>query len=237
VTRILAVDDEPQILRALVANLSARGYDVDVAADGETAVILAGDRHPDLVILDLGLPGMSGLDVIAALRSWSTVPILVLSARAGDPDKIAALDAGADDYVTKPFSIGELMARVRAGIRRGAPPEGEDPVVRTPDFTIDLAAGVATAGGAPVHLTPIEWRIVEHLVRHPGRLISQRQLLQEVWGPAYADETHYLRVYLTHVRRKLEPDPSRPRYFITEPGMGYRFEPPEDRAERLGRQG
>ena len=226
-SRILAVDDEPQILRALVVNLTARGYDVDVAPDGETAVILAGDRHPDLVILDLGLPGMSGIDVIAALRSWSTVPILVLSARAGDPDKIAALDAGADDYVTKPFSIGELMARVRAGIRRGAPPEGEDPVVRTPDFTIDLAAGVATAGGVPVHLTPIEWRIVEHLVRHPGRLISQRQLLQEVWGPAYADETHYLRVYLTHVRRKLEPDPSRPRYFITEPGMGYRFEPPE----------
>jgi two-component system KDP operon response regulator KdpE len=226
VSRILAVDDEPQILRALDVNLTARGYDVDVAPDGETAVILAGECHPDLIILDLGLPRMSGLDVIAAVRAWSSVPILVLSARAGDPDKIAALDAGADDYVTKPFSIGELMARVRAGIRRGAPPEGEDPVVRTPDFTIDLAAGVATAGGAPVHLTPIEWRIVQHLVRHPGRLISQRQLLQEVWGPAYVDETHYLRVHLTHVRRKLEPDPSRPRYFITEPGMGYRFELP-----------
>jgi two-component system KDP operon response regulator KdpE len=227
VNRVLAVDDEPQMRRALSANLTARGYEVDLAPDGETAIRLAGERPPDLVILDLGLPGCSGIDVIEALRGWSKVPIIVLSARDADPDKITALDAGADDYVTKPFSIGELMARVRAALRRAAPGEAEEPVVKTPDFTVDLAARTATAGGEVVHLTPIEWRIVENLVRHPGRLVPQRQLLQAVWGPAYSDETHYLRVHLTHVRRKLEPDPTRPRYFITEAGMGYRYEPPD----------
>jgi DNA-binding response OmpR family regulator len=227
-SRILAVDDEPQIRRALAANLTARGYDVDLVADGESAVVAAGERHPDLVILDLGLPGMSGLEVIDALRSWTKVPIIVLSARAGDPDKIAALDAGADDYVTKPFSIGELMARVRASLRRTAVADDEHPVVETPDFRLDLAARTATAHGEAVHLTPIEWRIVENLVRNPGRLVSQRQLLQAVWGPAYNDETHYLRVHMTHVRRKLEPEPSQPRYFVTETGMGYRYEPPPE---------
>jgi two-component system KDP operon response regulator KdpE len=226
--RILAVDDEPQILKALATNLSVRGYDVDVAADGETAVRLAADHRPDLVILDLGLPGMSGLDVIDALRSWTTTPIIVLSARDADPDKISALDAGADDYVTKPFSIGELMARVRAELRRAAAGDEEEAVVATDDFTIDLSARTVTRrGGEAVHLTPIEWRLVEALVRHPGRLVSQRHLLQTVWGPSYEDETNYLRVHMTHVRRKLEPDPTRPRYFHTEPGMGYRYEPPE----------
>jgi two-component system KDP operon response regulator KdpE len=226
-TRILAVDDEPQMRRALVANLTARGYDVVVAADGETAIVLAGERPPDLVILDLGLPGISGLEVIDALRAWTKVPILVLSARDADPDKISALDAGADDYVTKPFSIGELMARVRAALRRSTPGETEQAVVATPDFTVDFAARTATARGETVHLTPIEWRIVENLMRNPGRLVSQRQLLQAVWGPSYTEETHYLRVHMTHVRRKLEPDPTRPRYFVTESGMGYRYEPPE----------
>jgi two-component system KDP operon response regulator KdpE len=225
--RILAVDDEPQILKALATNLSVRGYEVDVAADGETAVRLAADHRPDLVILDLGLPGMSGLDVIDALRSWTTTPIIVLSARDADPDKISALDAGADDYVTKPFSIGELMARVRAAMRRAATGDDEEAVVFTDDFTIDLGARTVTRGGDAVHLTPIEWRLVEALVRHPGRLISQRHLLQTVWGPSYEDETNYLRVHMTHVRRKLEPDPTRPRYFHTEPGMGYRYEPPD----------
>jgi two-component system KDP operon response regulator KdpE len=225
--RVLAVDDEPQILKALATNLSARGYDVDVAPDGETAVRLAADRHPDLVILDLGLPGMSGVEVIDALRSWTSTPIIVLSARDTDPDKITALDAGADDYVTKPFSIGELMARVRAALRRATVGENEQAEIVTDDFTIDLAARTVSREGEAVHLTPIEWRLVEALVRHPGRLISQRQLLQTVWGPSYEDETNYLRVHMTHVRRKLEPDPTRPRYFHTEPGMGYRYEPPD----------
>jgi DNA-binding response OmpR family regulator len=226
--RVLAVDDEPQILKALATNLTARGYDVDVATDGETAVRLAADHRPDLVILDLGLPGMSGVEVIDALRSWTTTPIIVLSARDSDPDKIAALDAGADDYVTKPFSIGELMARVRAALRRATLGDDEQAVIVTDDFTIDLGARIVARDGEAVHLTPIEWRLVEALVRHPGRLITQRQLLQTVWGPNYEDETNYLRVHMTHVRRKLEPDSTRPRYFHTEPGMGYRYEPPDE---------
>jgi two-component system, OmpR family, KDP operon response regulator KdpE len=225
---VLAVDDEPQILKALATNLTARGYDVDVATDGETAVRLAADHRPDLVILDLGLPGMSGVEVIDALRSWTTTPIIVLSARDSDPDKIAALDAGADDYVTKPFSIGELMARVRAALRRATLGDDEQAVIVTDDFTIDLGARIVARAGEAVHLTPIEWRLVEALVRHPGRLITQRQLLQTVWGPNYEDETNYLRVHMTHVRRKLEPDSTRPRYFHTEPGMGYRYEPPDE---------
>ena len=225
-SRILTVDDDPQIRRVIAANLTVRGYEVDVVPDGEAAIRVASERPPDLVILDLGLPGLSGLEVIGALRGWSKVPIVVLSARTGDPDKIAALDAGADDYVTKPFSMGELMARVRAALRR-LTVDDEESIVTTPHFTIDLAARTATTHDEPVHLTPIEWRILENLVRNRGRLVSQRQLLQSVWGPAYADETHYLRVHMTHVRRKLEPDPTRPRYFITEPGTGYRFEAPD----------
>ena len=226
--RILVVDDEPQILRALAANLKARHYDVDVAATGEDALVRAADHPPDLVVLDLGLPGISGIEVIEGLRGWSTVPILVLSAREQERSKIEALDAGADDYVTKPFGMGELLARIRAALRRdlGAP---EAAVVETADFSVDLAAKRVTrvdrgAAGSEVRLTPIEWGLVEALVRNAGKLVSQRALLQQVWGPEYGTETNYLRVHLAHIRRKLEPDPSQPRYFLTEPGMGYRFE-------------
>lgn len=222
-TRILVVDDEPQILRALNTNLRARGYEVDLAPDGETALQLAARKHPDLVILDLGLPRMDGVDVIRGLRGWTHVPIIVLSVRDREADKVAALDAGADDYVTKPFGMDELLARLRAALRRAAPAE-EEAVVKTPDFTVDLTDKRVTRDGAEVRLTPTEWHILEVLVRNPGKLVSQRQLLQEVWGPQYERETNYLRVYLAQIRRKLEPDPARPRYFVTEPRMGYRFE-------------
>ena len=222
-SRVLVVDDEPQILRALGVNLRARGYDVDLAATGEDALRLAGQHHPDAVVLDLGLPGIGGIEVVEGLRGWSDVPIIILSVRDGEPDKVAALDAGADDYVTKPFGIDELLARLRAALRRHQPRD-EAPLVETPDFTIDLVAGRAMRDGSDVRLTPTEWALVEQLVRNPGRLLTQRFLLQQVWGPQYEKETNYLRVYLAQVRRKLEPDPSRPRYFITEPGMGYRFE-------------
>jgi two-component system, OmpR family, KDP operon response regulator KdpE len=229
VTRVLVVDDEPQILRGLRTNLTARGYEVDTAADGERALDLAAKHRPDVVILDLGLPGIDGLDVIRGLRVWSSVPIIVLSAREQEPDKVAALDAGADDYVAKPFGMGELLARLRAAERRAAPvTEGEVSIVHTASFSVDLAAKkVVGPDGAAVHLTPTEWHLVEILARHPGKLVSQRQLLQEVWGPRYEDEANYLRVYMAQIRRKLERDPSRPRHFITEPGMGYRFEPEE----------
>jgi two-component system KDP operon response regulator KdpE len=222
-TRVLVVDDEPQILRALGINLRARGYDVDLAPDGEHALALAASHHPDVVILDLGLPGIDGVDVIRGLRGWSTVPIVVLSVREGEPDKVSALDAGADDYVTKPFGMDELMARLRAALRRAAP-AAEEPVVVTPDFTIDLSAKRVHHDDGEIRLTPTEWHLVEVLVRNQGKLVSQRQLLQEVWGPDYHDETAYLRVHMANVRRKLEPEPGRPRYFFTEPGMGYRFE-------------
>jgi two-component system KDP operon response regulator KdpE len=224
VTRILVVDDEPQLLRALATNLRARRYDVDVAATGEQALTLAARKHPDLVILDLGLPGIGGTDVIRGLRGWTTVPIIVLSVRETEAEKVSALDAGADDYVTKPFGMDELLARLRAALRRAAPGE-EEAVVETDDFTVDLAAKRVTAGGEEVRLTPTEWHILEVLVRNPGRLITQRQLLQEVWGPQYEKETNYLRVYLAQIRSKLEVDPANPRYFITEPRMGYRFDP------------
>ena len=223
-TRVLVVDDEPQIARALAINLRARHYEVDIAGTGEAALALAAERPPDVVVLDLGLPGLDGFDVIRGLRGWSKVPILVLSARQDSSDKVEALDLGADDYVTKPFGMDELLARLRAAIRRGAP--GEDlPVVTTATFTVDLAARRVTRAGVDVRLTPTEWHLLEVLVRNSGRLVSQRQLLQEVWGPAYERETNYLRVYFAQLRRKLEDDPSRPRYLVTEPGMGYRFEP------------
>jgi two-component system, OmpR family, KDP operon response regulator KdpE len=224
VTRVLVVDDEAQIRRALAVNLEARGYDVELAATGEEALRLAAARHPDVVLLDLGLPGIDGTDVVRGLRGWSEVPIIVLSVRDGEPEKVAALDAGADDYVTKPFGMDELLARLRAAVRRRAP-AAESAVVTTPDFTVDLAAARVSRHGTEVHLTPTEWALLEQLVRNPGRLLTQRFLLQQVWGPQYERETNYLRVYLAQLRRKLEPDPSRPRYFITEPGMGYRFEP------------
>jgi two-component system, OmpR family, KDP operon response regulator KdpE len=226
-TRILVVDDEAQLRRALDVNLAARGYEVDTAASGEEALRLAAATPPDVVLLDLGLPGIDGLAVVRDLRGWSSVPIVILSARDAESAKVAALDAGADDYITKPFGINELLARVRAAVRRHHP-GSDEAVVRTADFTIDLAAGKAWRLGEEVHLTPLEWGLVRQLVRNPGRLLTQRWLLQQVWGPQYGSETSYLRVYLAALRRKLEPNPSQPRYFLTEPGMGYRFEPGDD---------
>jgi two-component system, OmpR family, KDP operon response regulator KdpE len=223
VSRVLVVDDEPQILRALGINLRARGYEVDLAPDGERALDVAARHHPDVVVLDLGLPGIDGVDVIRGLRGWSQVPIVVLSVRDAEGDKVAALDAGADDYVTKPFGMDELLARLRAALRRTTPAE-EEALVETEDFTIDLAAKKVRHDGEEVRLTPTEWNLVEVLVRNRGRLVAQTQLLQDVWGPQYHDETNYLRVFMAQVRRKLEPEPAHPRYFITEPGMGYRFE-------------
>ena len=226
-SRILCVDDEPHLLRTLGANLRARNYDVDLADTGERALQLAAANRPDLVVVDLGLPGLSGLDVIRSLRRWTNVPIVVLSARDSEFDKIGALDAGADDYVSKPFGMGELLARLRAALRRPTA-VAEQPVVSTPHFTIDLGTQRLTTATGDVKLTPTEWHLVEVLVRHRGRLVGSRDLLQAVWGPAYGEETNYLRVHMAHIRRKLEPVPSRPRYFHTEPGMGYRFEPPTD---------
>jgi two-component system KDP operon response regulator KdpE len=221
---VLVVDDDPQLSRALRITLRAAGYEVVNAADGRTALHEAAAEHPDLVILDLGLPDLDGTEVLAGLRPWFTGPVLVLSARVDSHDKIAALDAGADDYVSKPFDMGELLARLRALLRRGLG-EADEPVVRTEHMSIDLVAKRVTVDGAVVRLTPTEWALLSELVRAPGRLIGQRQLLQSVWGPAYEKETHYLRVYMAQLRRKLEPDPARPRYLQTEPGMGYRFTP------------
>jgi two-component system KDP operon response regulator KdpE len=224
VTRVLVVDDDPQLSRALRITLHAAGYDVGTAADGRTALTRAAVDHPDLVILDLGLPDLDGTEVLAGLRPWFPGPVLVLSARSDSQDKVGALDAGADDYVSKPFDMGELLARLRALQRRGAP-EPEDPIVHTDHFTVDLVAKQVTVDGAVVRLTPTEWALLSELVLAPGRLVGQRQLLQSVWGPAYEKETHYLRVYMAQLRHKLEPDPARPRYLHTEPGMGYRFTP------------
>ena len=225
-TRVLVVDDEAPIRRAMAANLHARGYEVDLADTGEEALELAARHHPDVVLLDLGLPGMDGLDVIDGLRGWSQVPIVVLSARGSERDKVGALDAGADDYVSKPFGMDELLARLRAAVRRGPAGDGEA-VVSTDHFAIDLSAKrVLDPTGQPLRLTPTEWHLLEVLVRNSGKLVSQRQLLQEVWGPAYGDESNYLRVHMAHLRHKLEPDRTRPRYLITEPGMGYRFVAP-----------
>jgi two-component system, OmpR family, KDP operon response regulator KdpE len=223
-TRVLVVDDEASILRALRINLTARKYEVSTAADGATGLAAAARQRPDVIILDLGLPDVDGCEVIKGIRGWSSVPIIVLSVRERESQKVAALDAGADDYVTKPFGMDELLARLRAAIRR-ASPGADEPVVVTGDFTVDLAAKrVSRAGDGVVRLTPTEWQLLETLVRNRSRLVTQRQLLQDVWGPAYATESNYLRVYMAQLRRKLEPDPSRPRYLLTEPGMGYRFE-------------
>ncbi len=225
-SRVLVVDDEPQIVRALVINLRARRYEVDAAHDGVTALRMAADRHPDVVLLDLGLPDMDGVDVITGLRGWTRVPIIVLSARHASDEKVQALDAGADDYVTKPFAMDELLARMRAAVRRAdAGPDPETSTLETASFTVDLAAKKVNKDGTDVRLTPTEWHLLEVLTRNAGRLISQKQLLQDVWGPGYGTETNYLRVYMAQLRRKLEADPTRPRHFITEPGMGYRFEP------------
>ncbi len=222
-TRILVVDDEVPFLRALGVSLRARGYAVELAKDGPSALNLAARGHLDVVVLDLGLPGMDGTDVLRGLRAWTSVPVIVLSARHNEQAKVDALDAGADDYVTKPFGMNELLARVRAALRR-AGPAVEQPVVTTGHLTIDLASKRVLADGRTVHLTPTEWHIVDLLVRHQGKLVSQAQLLREVRGPAFERETDYLRVFMAQIRRKLEPDPPRPRYFVTEPGMGYRFQ-------------
>ncbi|GAA4892712.1 response regulator [Streptomonospora salina] len=221
--RILVVDDDAQIIRAMRINMRARGYEVDTAGDGASALQAAATRPPDVVLLDLGLPDMEGGEVIEGLRAWTSVPVIVLSARHSSSEKVRSLDAGADDYVTKPFGMDELMARIRAAQRRSVQAE-EAPVVATAAFTVDLGAKRVTRGDEEVRLTPTEWHILEVLARNAGRLISQRQLLHEVWGPNYQSETNYLRVYMAQLRRKLEPDPAHPSCLITEAGMGYRFE-------------
>ena len=239
-TRVLVVDDEPQILRALRINLRVRQYEVHTAASGADALTVAAAHPPDLVILDLGLPDMDGVDVIGGLRGWNSAPIIVLSGRADSADKVKALDAGADDYVTKPFGIDELLARMRAAIRRATPAAETPPPVRLGALTVDLAAKRVShvrsgncepaAGADPraaedIRLTPTEWHLLEVLLRNPGKLLSQRQLLREVWGPGYDNAGGNLRLYMAQLRRKLEPDPARPRWLITEPGMGYRYQP------------
>jgi two-component system KDP operon response regulator KdpE len=224
VTRVLVVDDEPSIVRALRINLTARKYEVSTATDGASGLAAVARERPDVMILDLGLPDMDGTEVIRGVRGWSSTPIIVLSVWNQESQKVAALDAGADDYVTKPFGMDELLARLRAAVRR-ASPAPDEPVLTTEHFTVDLAAKrVSRDGGGNVSLTPTEWQLLEVLVRNRGRLVTQRQLLQEVWGPAYETESNYLRVYMAQLRRKLEPEPSRPRYLLTEPGMGYRFQ-------------
>jgi len=273
-TRVLVVDDEPQILRALRINLRARQYEVTTAATGAEALDEAAAHPPDLVILDLGLPDMDGVDVIGGLRGWTAVPIIVLSGRADSTDKVDALDAGADDYVTKPFGMDELLARMRAAVRR-TPAAEAPPRVRLGDLTVDLAAKrvtrhadgarsasaaigggggtgetrdrsaemteIAAAAGADpqretdIRLTPTEWHLLEALLRNPGKLLSQRQLLNDVWGPGYDNAAGNLRLYMAQLRRKLEPDPARPRWLITEPGMGYRYQPPEPEARTVGK--
>ena len=248
-TRVLVVDDEPQILRALRINLRARDYDVHVAATGTEALEVAGRYPPDLVILDLGLPELVGVEVIQGLRGWTKAPIIVLSGRADSTDKVEALDAGADDYITKPFGVEELLARMRAAVRRTRPAE-DLPRIQLGQLVIDLAAkrvtrqapvpagagtdagtdagAAAAAAAADIRLTPTEWHLLEVLLRNPGKLLTRNQLLTEVWGPGYADATGNLRLYMAQLRRKLEPDSARPRWLITEPGMGYRYQPSPD---------
>jgi two-component system KDP operon response regulator KdpE len=235
VTKVVVVDDEAAICRALRINLTARSYDVKTASDGASGLATVARERPDVVILDLGLPDMDGADVIRGIRGWSSAPIIVLSARENEVSKVAALDAGADDYVTKPFGMDELLARLRAAVRRAAPAD-DAPVVATDDFTIDLAAKrVRTSDGSEVKLTPTQWELLEVLARNRGKLLTHKQLLHEVWGPAYSTEANYLRVFVAQLRRKLEPDPARPRYLLTETGMGYRFE--ADPARAVGSTG
>jgi len=226
-TRVLVVDDEPQMLRALAINLRARRYEVHTASTGSEALVQASTHRPDLVILDLGLPDMDGVEVIAGLRGWTHVPILVLSGRTDSADKVDALDAGADDYVTKPFGMDELLARLRAMARRGSPESDDQPVVELATATVDLAARRVSrrSDGEDIRLTPTEWHLLDALLRNPGKLMSQRQLLDEVWGPGYETAHGNLRLYMAQLRRKLEDDAARPRHLLNEPGMGYRFEP------------
>ncbi|MCX4776248.1 response regulator [Streptomyces sp. NBC_01264] len=226
-TRVLVVDDEPRLARLLVINLKARTYEVDCVHDGRAALDAVAARRPDAILLDLGLPDMDGIEVIERLRVWSQVPVLVVSARHDSEEKIQALDAGADDYITKPFSMDELMARLGAVVRRTpahVAAVANEAVVETEEFTVDLLAKKARRGGVTIRLTPTEWHLLEVLIRNRGKLVSQRRLLQEVWGSSYGTQTNYLRVYMAHLRRKLEADPSHPRHLITAPGMGYRFD-------------
>jgi two-component system, OmpR family, KDP operon response regulator KdpE len=227
--KILVADDDPQTVRALRITLRARGYQVLTATDGVGAINLAVEERPDLYMIDLGMPRLDGVEVIHALRGWTSAPILVVSGRTGSADKVDALDAGADDYVTKPFVIDELLARIRALGRRAAGAEVDaEPSVRIGDVTVDLSATTATRAGDPpeaVRLTPTEWRILEILVRNAGRLVTRQHLLQEIWGSEHVTDTGYLRLYLSQLRKKLEPDPAEPRFLLTEPGMGYRFRP------------
>lgn len=223
-TGILVVDDDPHLLKALRITLQAHGYSVETAPDGRSALLAATRNPPGLVVLDLGLPDMDGAAVLRELRRWSSAPVLVLSARHGSADKVDALDAGADDYITKPFGLEELLARLRALLRR-APDSAEAPTVTTAEFTVDLGQRVVTRNGESVRLTPTEWSILELLVRNPGKLITQQQILSTVWGPAYAKEANYLRVYIAQLRRKLEADTGNPRHLLTEAGIGYRFRP------------
>jgi two-component system KDP operon response regulator KdpE len=227
-TRVLVVDDDRPLLRALSIALTARGYQVTTAQDAAGALDAAGHSPPDLTIIDLGLPDLDGLTVIEGIRGWSTAPIIVLSARHAEAAKVNALDAGADDYVTKPFGMGELLARVRAALRRAAAVVDEQPVIRTAAFTIDLTDKTVTTAAGDVRLTPTEWQLLELLVRNPGRLLTHHLILREVWGPQYQNENSYLRVHIGNLRRKLEPEPGRPRYLRTDPGLGYRFVPDQE---------
>jgi two-component system KDP operon response regulator KdpE len=226
VSRILIVEDEERLRRALVINLKAHGHTVEAVGDGVSALRSAAAAPPDLVIVDLGLPDLDGMDVVAGIRGWSAVPIIILSARDNQWDKVDALDAGADDYLTKPFGMDELLARIRASLRRRSlGPAEADPIVETPTLRIDLAARKVSRQGVDLRLTPTEWHFLEALVQHRGKLVTGKQLLHDIWGPAYTEETNYLRVYMAQLRRKLEADPAHPRHLITEPGLGYRFEP------------
>jgi len=225
-SRVLIVDDDRPLTRSLDINLRAHGFDVTLAHDGRTALTEVTRVHPAVVVLDLGLPDLDGIEVLGGIRGWSAVPVIVLSARSTSAEKVEALDAGADDYVTKPFGMDELLARIRASVRRGGTqePSAAANTVVTDDFTVDFAAHQVHQGQTTVRLTPTEWSLLEILVRHHGDLVPHRELLIEIWGPGTEQQTHYLRVYLAQLRRKLEPDPAHPRYLITEAGVGYRFQ-------------
>jgi len=221
--KLLIADDDPQLVRALRITLAAHGYDVVTAVDGRDAITTASRERPDLIVLDLGMPLLDGIDVIAALRGWTVAPILVVSGRTGSADKVDALDAGADDYITKPFQIDELLARLRALARRTAAPTGT-PTVTFGDVAVDLALKSVTKAGEPVHLTPTEWRMLEQLCRNPGALITRQDLLKEIWGSDQVTDSGYLRLYMSQLRRKLEVNPAAPVHLATEAGMGYRLQ-------------
>jgi two-component system, OmpR family, KDP operon response regulator KdpE len=223
---VVLIEDEPQIRRFLRAILPAQGIELFEAANGERGIVEVGLHRPDVVILDLGLPDLNGVDVVKRLREWTDVPVIILSARSEETDKIAALDAGADDYVTKPFGVGELLARVCAAVRRRARTDDGQQTYAIGPISVDLAARRVERAGEPVHLTPIEYRLLAQLVSHAGKVLTHRQLLKEVWGPSHVEDAHYLRIYMAQLRRKLEDDPTQPRYLLTEPGIGYRLEAP-----------